>query len=62
MRLADLALALGQLGRLRPAADMHVGAAFIGGGHAVDGASELAVDEDDALVALAARRADSAAR
>jgi hypothetical protein len=32
---------------------MHVGARFALGRHAVDGADRLAVDQDDALVALA---------
>ena len=50
---ADLALALGQLGLLGAAADMHVGARIVLGRHAVDGADRLAVDQDDALVALA---------
>ena len=35
------------------AADMHVGARLAIGRNAVDGADRLAVDQDDALVALA---------
>ena len=44
---------VGQLGLLGAAADMHVGARIVLGRHAVDGADRLAVDQDDALVALA---------
>ena len=51
-RGADLAVARRQLDRLGPAADMHVGARLAGRRHAVDGADRLAVDQDDALVAL----------
>ena len=43
----------GHLDRLRPAADMHVGARLALRRHAVDDADRLALDEDDALVALA---------
>ena len=43
----------GQLGRRRRAADVQVGARLVGCRHAVDGARHLAVDEDDALVAVA---------
>src|SRR5262249_11532102 len=52
-RVADLAVALGEFGLHRLAADMHVGARLALGGHAVDDADRLAVDQDDALVALA---------
>src|SRR5262245_44110081 len=51
-RDADLALACGQLGVLRGAATHHVGAQVVRRRDAVDGAGELAVDQDDALVAL----------
>ena len=44
---------VGQLGLFGAAADMHVGARIVLGRHAVDGADRLAVDQDDALVALA---------
>ncbi len=44
---------VGQLRRFGAAADMHVGARLVFGRHAVDGADRLAIDEDDALVALA---------
>src|SRR5262249_1660844 len=50
--LADLALARGELGFLRRAAAHHVRAEIVGRGHAVDRAGELAVDQDDALVAV----------
>ena len=50
---ADLLFARRQLGRLGAAADMHVGAAVVLGRHTVDGADRFAVDQDDALVALA---------
>ena len=49
---ADLALAGGEVGRLRGAAAHHVGADVVRRRHAVDRARRLAVDEDDALVAL----------
>jgi hypothetical protein len=49
---ADVMLARGERAFLRPAADMHVGTCVARGGHAVDGAHGLAIDEDDALVAL----------
>src|SRR4029079_7492038 len=51
--LADLAIAFGHLAGFGPAADMHVGAGLAFRRHAVDGAGGDAVDEDDALVALA---------
>ena len=41
---------------LRPAADMHVGARLACRRHAVHHADRLAVDQDDALVALPHRR------
>ena len=53
---ADVALALGQIGRLRRAAAHHVGAQIVGRRHAVDRAGKFAVDQDDALVALFHRR------
>ena len=46
----------GQLGRLGGAAAHHVGAQIVGRRHAVDGAGEFAVDQDDALVAVLHRR------
>ena len=52
-RRADFPVAGGQLRGLGLAADMHVGAALALRRHAVDGAARLAVDQDDALVALA---------
>src|SRR5882672_4114361 len=51
--VADLAVALAELGLHRFAADMHVGARLAFGRHAIDDADRLAVDQDDALVALA---------
>ena len=51
-RGADLLLARGQLGLRRLAADREVGADLALAGDAVDRAHHLAVDEDDALVAL----------
>ena len=53
---ADLALALGEVGRLGHAAAHHVGAQIVRRRHAVDRAGELAVDQDDALVAVLHRR------
>ena len=50
---ADLALARRQLGVLRRAAAHHVGAKVVGGRHAVHRAGVFAVDQDDALVAVA---------
>ena len=50
---ADVALARCQRRSFRAAADMHVGARLACRRHAVDGAGELAVHQDDALVALA---------
>ncbi len=47
----DLLVPLGQLGRLRRTADMHVGARLALRRHAIDGTRHLAVDQDDALVA-----------
>src|SRR5260370_13549730 len=51
--LADLEVALGERTLHRLAANMHVGARLALGRHAVDDAGRLAVDQDDALVALA---------
>src|ERR1051326_6138946 len=51
-RGADLALPRGQPGLLRAAADMQVGPRLAVGRHAVDRPHRLALDEDDALVAL----------
>ncbi len=51
-RGADFALAIRQLGRLGRAAAHHVGAQIVRRRHAVDGAGEFAVDQDDALVAM----------
>ena len=45
-------LALGQVGRRRRTAAHHVGAQVVGGRNAVDRAGELAVHQQDALVAL----------
>ena len=53
---ADFALARGQVGRLGYAAAHHVGAQIVRRRHAIDGAGKLAVDQDDALVALFHRR------
>ena len=50
-RATDLAFARRQFGGAGGAAAHHVGAQIVGGGHAVDGAGEFAVDQDDALVA-----------
>ena len=55
MVCADFALARRQLGFLRRAAAHHVGAQIVGRRHAVDRAGEFAVDQDDALVAVAHR-------
>ena len=55
-RRADLALARGELGFLRRPAAHHVGADVVGRRHAIDRALRLAVDQDDALVALRHRR------
>src|SRR4051812_18309246 len=52
-RLADLEVALAERRLHRLAAYMHVGARLALGRHAVDHAGRLAVDQDDALVALA---------
>ncbi|PAV69544.1 hypothetical protein WR25_06090 [Diploscapter pachys] len=49
---ADLALALRQFGLHRRAADREVRSDFAFAGQAVDRAGDLAVDQDDALVAL----------
>src|SRR5258706_1428659 len=51
--LADLALAGGQARLLGAAADMQVGTGLAGRRHPVDRAGRHAVDQDDALVALA---------
>src|SRR5262249_37821819 len=53
---ADLTLARIELGRLSNAAPHHVRAQVVRLRHAVDRARELAVDQDDALVALPHRR------
>ena len=51
---AQMSLLAGrQLGRLGLAAGMHVGARLARRRHAVDRAHRLAIDQDDALVALA---------
>ena len=49
---ADFLFARGELGLRGRAADREVGADFAFAGHAVDRAGDLAVDQDDALVAL----------
>src|SRR5690349_4237722 len=49
---ANLLLARRQLGLRRSAADREVGADFARAGHAIDRSGDLAVDEDDALVAV----------
>src|SRR5262249_9879909 len=50
--LADVALARGQLGFLRNTAAHHVGAQIVGHRHPVHRAGGLAVDPDDAIVAV----------
>src|SRR5580698_2147313 len=52
-RRAQMSRARGQIGRLGGAAPHHVGAQVVGCRHPVDGAAELAIDQNDALVALA---------
>src|SRR4029077_10400994 len=49
---ADLALARGEVGGRRYAAAHHVGAQVVRRRHAIDRAGELAVDQNDALVAV----------
>src|SRR6516225_12160154 len=49
---ADFTLARGEVGRFRHAAAHHVGTEIVGGGYTVDRASERAIDQNDALVAL----------
>ena len=51
--VADFLLAFRQFRMLGAPADMHVGPAVVLGRHAVDRADRLAIDQDDALVALA---------
>src|SRR6185437_749407 len=51
-RRADFPLARREVGRLRRAAAHHVGAQIVRGRDTVDGAGELAIDQDDALVAM----------
>ena len=50
---ADLAIPRGHLGRLGATADMHVRPGLAKRRDAVDDADRLALDQDDALVALA---------
>src|SRR6185437_14290955 len=50
-RRANIAFARRQLGLLRPAADMHVGARLADRGYSVDGASKRAINKYDAFVA-----------
>ena len=49
---ADFALALGEIGGLGHAAAHHVGAQIVGRRHPVDRAGELAIHQNDALVAV----------
>src|SRR5262249_5936505 len=51
--VANVFLAVAETRGLGSAADMPVGARLAFGRHAVDGAGEFAIDQDDALVALA---------
>src|SRR5262249_22709735 len=53
---ADFALAGEKIGRFRHATAHHVRAQIISRRHAIDGAGELAIDQNDALVAVLHRR------